>query len=377
MAFFSAPFRPFFFLTALSAVLIPMYFVCIVINEYPFPGELINSFAWHGHEMVFGFTSALLTGFLLTASAKWTGRPTFKNGELALLVLSWVVARVVIFFQPNMLLVLFIVPIPLCLLLIKMFIILKGSRNFIPITLILSVLLSSELMLLYGASVNNSELVTKSYKIAAMAIYILLFIFSGRLITFFTNSRFKKELVSLNSRAEIITFTTILSSFLLYIFDYEKAELYFCIIALLLMIYRGIKLFSKEVFKEKMLIILVVAHSWLVLFFGVRIINILNPDISDGQSSFHALFAGALATFAIGIMARASLGHSGRKIESSFFINCSFISLTLGALVRVLTPLFTGNVFNWLLHFSMGFWTLGFIFFLIKFTPIYLKKRAS
>lgn len=44
--------------------------------------------------MLFGFTSAVLVGFLLTAIPNWTGRPTVTGAPLAGLVVLWIEGRV-------------------------------------------------------------------------------------------------------------------------------------------------------------------------------------------------------------------------------------------------------------------------------------------
>jgi uncharacterized protein involved in response to NO len=59
-------FRPFFLLAALFAALaIPLWlaaYVGAVTPKAPLPASL-----WHGHEMLFGYTLAVVAGFLLTA----------------------------------------------------------------------------------------------------------------------------------------------------------------------------------------------------------------------------------------------------------------------------------------------------------------------
>jgi len=47
--------------------------------------------AWHAHEFLFGYISAAVTGFLLTAIANWTGRCRCKAGPAA--AVSVVVGR--------------------------------------------------------------------------------------------------------------------------------------------------------------------------------------------------------------------------------------------------------------------------------------------
>ena len=39
--------------------------------------------AWHAHELVFGFTGAVMAGFLLTAIPNWTGCRPYSGAKLA------------------------------------------------------------------------------------------------------------------------------------------------------------------------------------------------------------------------------------------------------------------------------------------------------
>src|SRR5690348_10575086 len=57
-------------------------------------GAYLQGPVWHGHEMVFGYTLAVITGFLFTAVRNWTGRPTPTGALLALLAALWIAARV-------------------------------------------------------------------------------------------------------------------------------------------------------------------------------------------------------------------------------------------------------------------------------------------
>ena len=52
--------------------------------------------AWHGHEMLFGYTLAVVAGFLLTAVRNWTGKPTPAGAPLIALAALWVAGRVLV-----------------------------------------------------------------------------------------------------------------------------------------------------------------------------------------------------------------------------------------------------------------------------------------
>ncbi|RLA02673.1 MAG: NnrS family protein, partial [Gammaproteobacteria bacterium] len=54
---------------------------------------------WHGHEMIFGFGVAIVTGFLLTAVQSWTGVIGLRGKPLAALALTWLAGRILVAFK--------------------------------------------------------------------------------------------------------------------------------------------------------------------------------------------------------------------------------------------------------------------------------------
>ena len=87
-------FRPFYLLAsifaALSIGLWALQFSGMLGSPY-LPGPL-----WHAHEMLFGFTLAVIVGFLFTAGRNWSNRPTPTGAKLAALALLWVAGRVLV-----------------------------------------------------------------------------------------------------------------------------------------------------------------------------------------------------------------------------------------------------------------------------------------
>ena len=90
---FALGFRPFYLLAAgLAVAWIPLW-VAVWHGHLALPTGF-SPLSWHTHEMLFGFTSAVLVGFLLTAVPNWTGRPTITGAPLAGLALLWILGRV-------------------------------------------------------------------------------------------------------------------------------------------------------------------------------------------------------------------------------------------------------------------------------------------
>jgi len=83
----SAGFRPFFLLAALWACAVVPASVGFITGAVELP-TAFPPLIWHVHEMVFGYGSAVVAGFLLTAIPNWTGRLPLQGGPLAALLLA-------------------------------------------------------------------------------------------------------------------------------------------------------------------------------------------------------------------------------------------------------------------------------------------------
>jgi len=93
-ALWNLGFRPFYLLASLFAAFSVALWTC----EYA--GVLATGYlrdpVRHGHEMLFGYTIAVVAGFLFTAVRNWTNRPTPTGAVLAGFALLWLGGRVLV-----------------------------------------------------------------------------------------------------------------------------------------------------------------------------------------------------------------------------------------------------------------------------------------
>ncbi|HEY8706620.1 MAG TPA: NnrS family protein, partial [Burkholderiaceae bacterium] len=87
-------FRPFYLLASVFAALSIGLWAAQVAGWLSHP--YLAGPLWHAHEMLFGFTLAVVVGFLLTAGRNWSNRPTLTGVPLAALALLWVAGRVLV-----------------------------------------------------------------------------------------------------------------------------------------------------------------------------------------------------------------------------------------------------------------------------------------
>ncbi|HBH36164.1 MAG TPA: NnrS family protein, partial [Gammaproteobacteria bacterium] len=95
-ALFELGFRPFFLLAGISAVVLMSLWLLMWSGWMQRPLYYPDNW-WHVHEMLLGYTSVVIVGFLLTASRNWTGVQTLHGAWLAALSGLWVIARILPF----------------------------------------------------------------------------------------------------------------------------------------------------------------------------------------------------------------------------------------------------------------------------------------
>ena len=94
MAWLRLGFRAFFLAAGGFAVVSVLVWYASFILGWGFPFAGLSPSAWHAHEMIYGYSMAVVAGFLLTAVRNWTGMQTLHGPALLLLFLLWLLARV-------------------------------------------------------------------------------------------------------------------------------------------------------------------------------------------------------------------------------------------------------------------------------------------
>ena len=88
------------------------------------------------------------------------------------------------------------------------------------------------------------------------------------------------------------------------------------------------------------------------------------------------LNAGAIACLILGVIARVSLGHTGRPLVLPKGMVLAFVAIQLAAVIRVLTAF---NLIPW--HPGIGtstlLWMLAYGLFLVRYTGILASPRPD
>ena len=98
--FLTFGYRPFFLFAGVYGAIAIVLWLLILYGRVVLPGDL-DPVVWHQHEMIFGFATAAITGFLLTAVPNWTGRLPVAGWPLGLLAGLWLAGRCAVFATPS------------------------------------------------------------------------------------------------------------------------------------------------------------------------------------------------------------------------------------------------------------------------------------
>ena len=82
-------FRPFFLLTATHAALAVAWWLGVLSGLLPLPELPGGPIVWHAHELIFGFATASIAGFVLTAIIEFTGTPPVSRKTVQILLALW------------------------------------------------------------------------------------------------------------------------------------------------------------------------------------------------------------------------------------------------------------------------------------------------
>jgi uncharacterized protein involved in response to NO len=128
--------------------------------------------------------------------------------------------------------------------------------------------------------------------------------------------------------------------------------------------------------REPLLWILHLGTMWLPIGLLLRVACAMTPFV-PASSSLHALTAGAIGSLTLGMMARVSLGHTGRVLQAPRVMAISFLCLVGAAVLRVAAPFLGSSAYFGLLVGAAIGWSSAFALYLLNYWTILLSPRAD
>ena len=376
---FNLGFRVFFALAGLSALIL------IVLWNKIFQGNLnsehyFNANYWHAHEMLMGYSVAVISGFLLTAVKNWTGKKTLTGDQLAGLALLWLYGRILPFYASLLPdgIIAFVDFIFLPVLIYQVSKPILQTRHyqslvFIVLLLLLTlgnILIHAQMLGIYENTADTG------IKLLVATIVALILILAGRLLPFFIERGLSGTFIIKNPLLDSLSIGSALLTFTLELTHISGTLL--ALAAITATISNSARLLSwyvQRIWYVPLLWILFAGYCWIILGFLLTTLaafNWLNTTLA-----LHAFTIGGIGVLTLGMMARVSLGHTGRTLKASNAIALAFLLINLTVVIRVLLPIAFPEWYNLLIYASSITWLCAFALFMFVYAPILNTPRID
>ena len=377
-------FRPFFLFGAIFSIF------SILIWQLIYTGKLAFSpygggYWWHIHEMIFGFVIAIIAGFLLTAVQNWTGQRGIHGKPLLALFSLWLAGRIALLlpeYIPQILTVIIDISFlpTVAWALAKPIIQIKQYRNlfFVPL---LTLFTAFNGLFHYAVIAEQAlNLATISHS-CLLLICFLISVMAGRVTPMFTANGTQTEKVTslpllekITNGSLLLTCITLLVSAFIYISPQLLAVLF--VIAGTSQLIRWLRWRPWITYQVPLLWSLHGAIKFLAYGLLLLAASYLWPELPK-HHLWHFLTIGAIGGVILAMIARVSLGHTGRPLQPPLLTTIAFILLPISALLRSLGPWLWPEFTLWFIKASSGLWMLAFLLFVISYAPMLLSARAD
>ena len=368
-------FRPFYLLASLFACASVLLWVAQLSGVLPM--AYLAGPLWHGHEMLFGFTTAVIAGFLLTAVAAWTQQPPLRGVPLAMLVLLWLAGRVLVLTPwpwaataANLLF-----PLAVAIAIAEPLVRTRNRRNMLFIGLLAVLGLLAALLHLSAGGVLDLP-VTLGLRAGLDVVLLVIVTIAGRVVPMFTNNAIAGAAAirdPMVERAAPWVIVALLAADLLQAHAVVVAAL-----AGLAAVVHAARLALWRPWRTRhapLVWILHAAYAWIVVHLGLRMMaeaGWLAPSLAT-----HALTVGAIGGMTIGMMTRTARGHTGRPLQAGAAETAMFLLMQAAALVRVAGGTLAPGQYLATVQASGLFWSAAFSLYAMAYWPVLTRPRVD
>ena len=377
-------FRPFFLGLGIYATVAVPWWVLAWVGVVPAPAWLIPM-AWHGHEMIFGFASAAIAGFLLTASPVWTGGPALTGTPLAALFALWAFGRVALaaagVLPAWLVAVVDFAFLPAVAIAVVRTIWGSGQyRNYAVVGIVVALAAANGAMHAeaLGFASGSARL---GLRFAVDLVVVLILVIGGRITPAFTQNAFRQRglervlhtwpwlnRVTIGAAAAVAVASLILGR--------TPGTGLLCMIA-------GIAAFARlagwqtwQTRSDPLLWSLHAASVWVAVGLVLSGASDLGAPI-PATAGLHALTVGAIGGAIIAVATRVGLGHTGRPLELPGGVVWCYALVHGAAVARVAAAFAPGEVQRALLWGSGLAWACAFGLFTIRYWSILTTPRPD
>lgn len=375
---FSYGFRPFFLAGAIWACMAMAIWIMAVSGQIEIARDY-GAVAWHAHEMLFGFGSAIVAGFLLTAVPNWTGRLPVSGGPLIALFSLWCAGRATMAF-PD---ILGVVPsvalegafLPTMLIVCVREIV--AGRKWADLKVIggLGALALANICFHYETIALGGP--DYSERLALAGLTMMIVIVGGRMLPSFTRNWLNKagrtDLPVPYNTFDLVCIVSTLPAFGLWVAaPFSVATACAAAVSAMLHTMRLWRWRGWTTAKEPLLVVLHIAYA--LVPGGLAAIAASSLNLMDPTAATHVLTVGTVAAMMLAVMTRATRGHTGRELTASAMTSASYVAIFMCAAVRPAVTVLPDHA-TAIFSAAAAFWIAAFGLYIAEYGPMLVARR--
>lgn len=340
---------------------------------------------WHAHEMVCGFATAAIAGFLLTAVPNWTGALPIKGRPLAALFAVWVAGRIAMALSaelsPLVVGSIDVAFIPTLGAFAARQLMVKPERKNMAFLAMLVVMAGANVAYHLDVAGLATGDPLAAIRIALLTVVLMITMIGGRIIPAFTHNWLHlnapwSPMPRRNQRLDALAVASVVVLIITRMLN--PGDLLIGIVALVAGVANGARLAGWRGLATRaspIVFVLHVGYAWLVVgFFAVAIAAL--TDWLPEAAAMHALATGGIGTMILAVMSRASLGHTGRPLTVPPLVALSYWLVTAAAITRTFVPSLWPQGYYAAMIAAGILWMAAFALFAIVYGPMLVTPRV-
>lgn len=383
------PYRVFFLaagLYAVFALLVWEFWLGVhatggMISDMPFaaPPHL-----WHAHEMIFGYASAALGGFFLTAVPNWTGSRAVAQIFVGVAAAVWLAGRVALWcsaaLPPVAVALADLAFLPLLAVKIALMLIKRPKPQNVAFLVFLTLVWTGNLMVHLEWMGLTGDTLYSGMRVGLFSLCLMIAVLGGRVTPGFTRNAMKRagldesQLPRSRKPADLTAVILIASvplALILGLPDGLSGAL-----ALAGGAAQILRISFWQPLRTRNQPILWSLHLGMAMLgAGLILWGLSQLGLGSEVAALHVLGIGAVGGMTLAVMSRAVLGHTGRALVAPGPVALAYWLIALAAGLRWAASSLDTSLYFPLMLITGGFWIAGFTLYLAALWPAFTRAR--
>lgn len=379
---FDYGFRTFFLLAPLYGALAIAFWIPVFLGWIAPPPD-VSPTLLHAHEMIFGFASAALAGFFLTAVPNWTGAKELHGAPLAGLAIVWLAGRIAMaaigLVPPLLAAIIDLAFLPLLALAVIGPLLAAGKPRNLVLLVPLALFWGADAAMVGQFAGCPVDVAAGGARVGIDLLLFFIAVIGGRIVPSFTANVLRAAGETALPRSFPVLDGAAIAAIALLVVAEAAIGLSagtgaVAALACILNAARMTPWRGTRTLKAPILWVLHLGYLWLVVGLGLKAAVAFSGAVPE-TASLHALALGAVGTMIFAVMSRAALGHTGRALKVHPAITLAYILVSFAAVARIAASFATDSFIILLLGLSGLAWIAASLLFLAVYTPILVLRQ--